>query len=340
MEPERVAWVDYAKGFCIVMVVTMHSTLGVEKAADGVGWMHALVDFATPFRMPDFFMVAGLFLARTIDRDWRDYLDRKVVHFGYFYILWLVIQFAFKAPDLAADGGAAGVAGEFLRALVEPFGTMWFIYLLPIFFVTVKLARQFRIPPWLVWLAGAALQILPVHTGSTVIDEFALRFVYFCSGYIFAPKIFALAGWAMRNVRAAGALLLAWALANGAAVALGISALPFVGLALGFAGATAVVTFAALLSRSDIAAPLRYCGQHSIVIYLAFFLPMAVTRILLLRQHWITDLGTISVLVTLAGVVLPLLLERAVRDTPARFLFVRPSWARLMDRRPRLVPAE
>ena len=32
----RVDWVDYAKGFCIVMVVMMHSTLGVELAADAV----------------------------------------------------------------------------------------------------------------------------------------------------------------------------------------------------------------------------------------------------------------------------------------------------------------
>ena len=28
--PSRVDWVDYAKGFCIIMVVMMHSTLGVE----------------------------------------------------------------------------------------------------------------------------------------------------------------------------------------------------------------------------------------------------------------------------------------------------------------------
>ena len=31
----RVSWVDYAKGICIVLVVLMHSTLGVEKAAGG-----------------------------------------------------------------------------------------------------------------------------------------------------------------------------------------------------------------------------------------------------------------------------------------------------------------
>ena len=28
-EKLRIDWVDYAKGFCIVMVVMMHSTLGV-----------------------------------------------------------------------------------------------------------------------------------------------------------------------------------------------------------------------------------------------------------------------------------------------------------------------
>src|SRR4029079_11839716 len=62
--PPRVDCVDYAKGFCIVMVVMMHSTLGVEAAAGQDSWMHALVAFAKPFRMPDFFMISRLFLAR------------------------------------------------------------------------------------------------------------------------------------------------------------------------------------------------------------------------------------------------------------------------------------
>jgi uncharacterized membrane protein YcfT len=340
MSEERVAWVDYAKGFCIVMVVAMHSTLGVERAAGEVGWMHHLVDFAKPFRMPDFFMVAGLFLSRAIDKDWRGYLDRKVVHFAYFYLVWLTIQFAFKAPELADGMGAPGLVGAYLFALVEPFGTMWFIYLLPIFFVAAKAARQFRVPPWLVWAAGAALEIASIHTGSTVIDEFAARFVYFYSGYLLAPQIFRLADWAIANVRDATGLLALWAAINLAAVAGGVAELPVVSLALGFVGAIAVVTFSALLSRTDFAAPLRYCGRLSIVIYLAFFLPMAIVRIALLKAGWITDVGTISVLVTIAGVALPLVLERIVRGTPARFVFERPAWAKLTDRRRRLLPAE
>ena len=33
LKNERVDWVDYAKGICIIMVVMMHSVLGVEDAA-------------------------------------------------------------------------------------------------------------------------------------------------------------------------------------------------------------------------------------------------------------------------------------------------------------------
>ena len=91
--PGRIGWVDYAKGICIVMVVMMHSVLGVELAAGQTGFMHLVVAFAKPFRMPDFFLISGLFLSVVIDRDWRTYLDRKVVHFAYFYLLWVTIQF-------------------------------------------------------------------------------------------------------------------------------------------------------------------------------------------------------------------------------------------------------
>ena len=117
----RIDWVDYAKGICIVMVVMMHSVLGVEAAAGQTGFMHGLVMFAKPFRMPDFFLISGLFLAVVIDRDWRTYLDRKVVHFAYFYVLWVTIQFGFKAPSFAAESGWApcrlSVSGILHRAV-------------------------------------------------------------------------------------------------------------------------------------------------------------------------------------------------------------------------------
>ena len=44
-----------------------------------------MVAFAKPFRMPDFFLISGPFLGQVIARDWRMFLDRKVVHFAYFF---------------------------------------------------------------------------------------------------------------------------------------------------------------------------------------------------------------------------------------------------------------
>ena len=139
----RVDWVDYAKGICIVMVVMMHSVLGVEKAFGESGFMHLAVMFAKPFRMPDFFLISGLFLPLVINRDWRTYLDRKVVHFAYFYLLWTAIQFAVKAPHFAGQVGWWGVLQLYAESFIEPLGILWFIYLLPVFFVVTKaLARR------------------------------------------------------------------------------------------------------------------------------------------------------------------------------------------------------
>ena len=335
----RVDWVDYAKGFCIVMVVMMHSTLGVEAAAGQESWMHCAVAFAKPFRMPDFFLISGLFLARVIDRDWRTYLDRKVVHFAYFYLLWVTIQFAFKAPAFAAEHGAFGVAKLYAEAFIEPFGTLWFIYLLPIFFVVTKLTRG--VPVLIIWTILAALEIAHIQTGWTVIDEFAARFVYFYTGYILAARIFQIAAAVQARAALAAYALAAWALLNGFYVFSGLADKAFVSLSLGLVGAAAVVSVAALMAKSDAFSALRYLGRNSIVVYLAFFLGMAASRSVLLKTGLIADLGTVALLVTLCGIAVAVALFWAVRGTPLQFLFERPAWARLQDKpRYALQPAE
>lgn len=318
----RVDWVDYAKGFCIILVVMMHSTLGVEAAAGREGWLHVVVAFAKPFRMPDFFLISGLFLARVIERDWRTYLDRKVVHFAYFYVLWVTIQFAFKAPGITAGEGALAAVRLYAEAFIQPFGTLWFIYLLPIFFVVTKLTRG--IHPALIWLAAAGLEIAPIETGSSIIDEFASRFVYFYTGYIAASQIFAFASGVQKRTALALTGLAVWGLGNGLFVMKGWAEWSVVSLVLGLCGAAAVVSASALMAKVHVLAPLQYCGRHSIVIYLAFFLPMAATRVALLKSGLVSDIGLMALIVTTAGVLGALALNWAVRGTKLDFLFERP----------------
>ncbi|WP_407518972.1 acyltransferase family protein [Methylobacterium oryzisoli] len=340
--PGRLAWVDVAKGLCIVLVVMMHSTLGVGEAMGGEGFLHTVVAFAKPFRIPDFFLLSGLFVGRVLDRDWRLFGDRRVVHFAYFYLLWTLIQSAVKYGPITDGAGPGAFAAHLAHALVEPYSTLWFIYLLAVFSVVTKLLR--RVPWWLLLGAAALIEILPVETGILLVDEFCARYVYFLGGALFAERIFRVADAARARVGLALAGLAAWALLNGilAFAPTGLPAhptlasLPVVSLLIGTAGALAIVASAALLTRAGgpVTAALRHVGERSIVIYLAFFLPMAATRIALVKTGVIADIGLASLVVTVAAVLVPLALERLVRRTPARFLFVRPRAFHIADARP------
>ena len=136
-------------------------------------------------------------------------LDTKLVHFAYFYILWMTIQYGLKGPGIAASEGVGAALGYYALGFVQPFGTLWFIYLLAIFFVVTKLLKD--VPPFMVFIMAAVLEMLPLHTGWLVVDEFAARYVYFFAGYWLAPLVFNAADtFSKRSVFAVLAMLYIW----------------------------------------------------------------------------------------------------------------------------------
>jgi uncharacterized membrane protein YcfT len=159
---------------------------------------------------------------------------------------------------------------------------------------------------------------------------------------LFAGHVFALSDRARARPALALAGLALWALVNGGLVKSGFSEWPLISLMLGLAGACAIVTMGTLLARAHRLNFLRFCGEHSIVIYLAFFLPMAATRTLLLRSGLIHDIGTISLIVTAVGVIGALALWRIALKVGANFLFERPAlfWIAPKKPRPALQAAE
>lgn len=317
----RIAWLDCAKGVCIVFVVMLYATELVARTAGSSGWLHPVEAFVKPFRMPDFFLLSGLLLARVIERDWRTYIDRKVVHFAYFYVLWLSILFLYEAPRMAAAHGWPSVGTDYLKAYVNPFSMLWFIYMLPVFFIVTKALR--RAPVALVWACAAALQIAQPDTGVKAAEKFALYFVYFYTGFVVAPLIIRAADRARATPGAAWCAVAAWALVNGWAVHSGHASLPLASLALAFAGAMAVVAASALTCHLAGARALAYCGRHSLVVYLGFLIPMEVTRKVMADP--IADTGLLALASTAGGVIGALVLHHLVRGTRFSFLFERPA---------------
>jgi len=329
---DRIAWIDYAKGICLIAVVCMYTAFYVRDEV-GAGWMQYWVDFARPFRMPDFFLIAGLFLARTIDRPWRDYLDKKVIHFAYFLVLWTTIYFV---AELFLTQHLAGKTLwlEYLTWFVEPYHMLWFIAMLPVYFLVTRALRG--IPWWLVLAVAAALQMWAPESGWRHLDRFSERFVYFYAGYALAPVAFQLTDWARRNRLTALAALAVWAVINEALVLAQLHEKMGYSLVLGFAGASAVMVVGALLQGARGMNWLAYLGRHSIVVFLAFYIPMVAAAKILWKLNLPLDHGTQALLITIIATAVPIVVYWIVRRTPLRLLFQRPSWAKL---RPATRPA-
>lgn len=336
----RMVWVDSAKGISIILVVMLYAANSVGEATNGVGFLHYIIGFAMSFRMPEFFLISGLFLSAVIGRDWARFVDRRVVHYLYFYALWAVILIFFKKAVFAGDPALA--LNWIGWAVIDPYSMLWFIYVLAFFGLTAKIAHTLKIPHWAMLAGAAALQIAPVDGPGYAIDYYSEYLVYFYSGYVFAPQIFKLVNWFISKPLLIVGTLAVWAVINGALVffptftaspgefEMGYASLPVLHLVMALTGALAVCLTAALLSRFSWMNWLRWMGQNSIVIYLGFSLPMGVSREVLLRLGLITDTGLLSLVVMIVAIVSPLVLLWMVRKTGwGTFLFTRPAWAHI-----------
>jgi uncharacterized membrane protein YcfT len=336
----RIDWIDAAKGLSIILVVMMHSAYGVGEDLNGTGVLHYVIGWATPFRMPEFFLISGLFLSQVIARPWAHYLDRRVVHYLYFYFLWAVLQILFKVG--LGTGNLNEALSQVVAAIYEPYGVLWFIYMLALYSLAAKLMFTARVPHWLGFVATAALQIAAIRTNIPTVDHFAAYFVYFYTGYAFAPVVFRIVGHLHRNAAIGAAALVGFGLLLGylvfaggselhpRGITMGYAALPVLNLGLGLVGSIAVCLAAALLVRFPAMEWLRWLGEHSIVVYLSFSIPMAASRTLILNAGVTDNVSLVSMLVMTIALVSPLILYWLIERTGwGRFLFERPAWAHI-----------
>lgn len=323
----RIDWIDYSKGLCMILVVMMHTVINYEHLAGSEGWLRPVVDFAQPFRMPDFFLIAGLFLHRSINSDARSYYDRKVVHFAYFYILWLVILLPFKELGLVLSDPIMLVR-VFFVSLIEPVNTLWFLHMLAIFYVVTRLTRA--LPVWLMLAVGLGLNTVYqaglLSFDWTVANRFMDRFIYFYVGYAGAHLIFQGADRIRSNSNLLVIGLLVWGVINWYFAELDLHHVPFIAPIFGLVGAFAVCALGVLMAKHNIGWIVRYIGQNSMVVYLTFFLPMKVTEKIIERVgDPLGSVGLSTAIILVVAVGSPLIFERIIRKTPLNFLYKRPE---------------
>ena len=134
-----------------------------------------------------------------------------------------------------------------------------------------------------------------------------------------------------------------WAVINGGLVALGFSEWPLISLRSGLPGACAIITIGTLLARDawlELPALLRRAFHR----HLSRVLPAdgGDADAAAARPASIHDIGTISLIVTIAGVFGALAIWRIALALGANFLFERPAafWIAPKKTRPLLQAAE
>ncbi len=337
---KRLNWIDAAKGISIILVVMMYSGNSVGKDTGDISYLRYIIGFATPFRMPEFFLISGLFLSQVIARPWAKFADRRALHYFYFYALWMVIHIATKS----VLGGLPPLEALQLVAIsiVEPYGVLWFIYMLAVFSVVAKIVWDLKVHHLIVLPIALGLQMMTVKTGSYALNQFAEYFVYFYLGYATAPYIFKLVAWFEQRKTIALTSLAVWAIINGALVfspgfeitpfhtEMGLGGLPGVHFILAVAGGMAILVGASILAPMASMKWLNWVGAHSIVIYLSFALPMSIVRVGLIKLGIVGNVHLLSSIVLMVSMVSPVILYMLINKTGwGKFLFTRPDWAYL-----------
>ena len=140
----RSAWVDYARGICIILVCYRHAYEGLANAevlhASNFPLVKYLNVFFFSFRMPLFFIVSGIFVALSLNKKGiAEFIKDRFRFIFYPFLIWGVIQITLQlvfTDYVNADRETM----DYLYLLIMPRKIEQFWYLNALFNVSVLYA--------------------------------------------------------------------------------------------------------------------------------------------------------------------------------------------------------
>ena len=183
---DRHAWVDYARGICIILVCYRHTYEGLTNAAvlhpEGYPLLKYLNVFFFSFRMPLFFIVSGMFIGMSLQKKGvMEYVKDRFRFILYPCIIWGVIQISLQLffKDYV---NAEREPMDYLYLLIAPRKIEQFWYLNALFSVGVLYAFlkiKGKIRAWQQFVLGIVLYAIAAMCTIYYIDIGFLGDVFF-----------------------------------------------------------------------------------------------------------------------------------------------------------------
>lgn len=303
----RVAWVDVSRGLGIILVVYGHALRGNFSLADADSWQAAQDRIIYSFHMPLFFVLAGLFLWKSISKDRCGFVAGRWEQIIYPYLFWSAITAAIELP-MASFVNSPISWREILLIPLQPIEQYWFLYALLVHQLIAAIAYPRK------WLLLAAVVggwgLASWLGGGWIVVRSMLYLPYLVAGILAVPLLQALAhaSFVARTSVAMGSWL-ALALMSSSNVTAPISAMQ--SYAMGLSGSLGLIATAMLLNtRLALTRSLILLGRASLAIYVAHTIFSAGSRIGLKLVGIAPETGISFVTANIVGLLFPLILWR------------------------------
>lgn len=326
----RYAWIDYAKGICIILVTFRHVQEGLHPANTPYpyfGLKFADVFFFS-FRMPLFFIVSGIFLAGALAKKGaNEYISSRFKTIFYPLLVWGVIQVTLQ---LIFKGyvNADRVPFDYVNLLIKPRAIEQFWYLHTLFlvgtfyaimsvFAKFKIIHQVLLGIFLYSLTGFLRYFYYQEVEHWFILDVFFYYVFFAVGDLFGKFILNPNNFkVLSSAKTFWLFLPVFLILELYFTYLNISndwdyyvqnRLPLFFLPVGLVGGAFLIHCSFLLQKSDKLKFIRVVGYHSLYIYVIHLAVTAGTRIFFREVLHYDNFVVLLILSTVLGIVVPIM---------------------------------
>jgi uncharacterized membrane protein YcfT len=217
--------------------------------------------------MPLFFFASGIFAAKALKMDWRSFLQSRIAHLVYLYIIWSHIIFYARSARMFLQSDGFPLMNP-LSIFWDPPWTIWFIYALIAAYGLAWLLRG--VNKWLVLSVAALAYAVDVSSGAWTGIDFVSRiirlFPLFMLAMYFKDEIIAAV---RRYDRFWPALVFASLLGGYVTIqSTTLSGIAPLTLAISLSGILGVMTFCHRFQDTWLVEGLAWIGSRTIHIYL------------------------------------------------------------------------
>ncbi|MEQ8336337.1 MAG: acyltransferase [Cyclobacteriaceae bacterium] len=331
LDDSRLAWIDYAKGIAIVMIVFRHVNTGFWDASVPLDplFYDLAEQVGLTFRMPLYFLLSGIFFFRSFTkRGIKGYTVHKFNTIMYPYFIWGIILMFLQFVFSKYVNGKFDSLSDFLTIFYDPWGHWWFLYAL--FVVSVLYMLLFQVSKGnrpVILLISLTFYFLSYRIGKFyVFDDILELMVFFTLGDMvaqYAVKLHEIR-WLNRKDILTLAILIAF---TGEYLLFTMwRDVPLAILIFAIFGSFAASLVCLHLSRSHkIFGILRVFGQHSLYIYLFHAFTAPAMRVLLIHLMGIENIIVLEVICFASGLIGSIVVYRFIKYFNGSFLFVPPG---------------